>query len=148
MSEELVEVVRSVILNALHDCPQLLPQDRRYADHGGQQIAKSLVAHRIARELSAYGYLPFDPTYVRLNLANFSAVSFTMGQMRTRLLKHIKGGGRDPDAERDAMDSAAVAFFTHLEERGWRLVQSRAPLTMGEHFEATGFNGRTRSSEP
>lgn len=127
MSDELEKVVRSVILAALHDCPELLPQDRRYADDSGQRIARGLVAHRIARDLSANGYLPFDPTYTRLNLSNFSAVSYTMKQMRTRLLKHIKGGGRDPDAEQEAMESAAIAFFSDLEGRGWRLVRTNMP---------------------
>lgn len=72
-------------------------------------------------------YLPFDPTYVRNNLSNFSAVSYTMKQMRTRLLKHIKGGGKDQEAEREALESAAIAFFSHLEERGWRLVRTQMP---------------------
>lgn len=141
MSDGLEEVVRSVILAALHDCPELLPQDRRYADDGGQRIARGLVAHRIARDLSANGYLPFDPTYVRNNLSNFSAVTYTMKQMRTRLLKHIRGGGSDPEAEREAMEQAAIAFFSHLEERGWRLVKVLPPLPLGRQASSSGFNG-------
>lgn len=142
MEDELEEVVRAVILAALYDCPDLLPQDRRYADHGGQQIARGLVAHRIARDLSANGYLPFDPTYVRFNLGNFSAVSYTMKQMRTRLLKHIRGGGKDPEAERRAMESAAIAFFSDLESRGWRLVKALPPLPLPPRASSSGFNGR------
>ncbi len=141
MSDGLEEVVRSVILAALHDCPELLPQDRRYADHSGQQIAKSLVAYRIARELTASGFLPFDPGPSTRDMANYHAVSYTMGQMRTRLLAHIRGGGRDPEAERDAMESVATAFFSDLESRGWRLMRTKAPLGMGRRADQSGFNG-------
>lgn len=140
--EELEEVVRAVILAALHDCPELLPQDRRYADYSGQQIARGLVAHRIARDLSASGYLPFDPTFARLNLSNFSAVSYTMHQVRRRLLAHIKGGGRDVEAERQAMESIAIEFFSNLESRGWRLVRTLPPLPEPRQASASGFNGR------
>ena len=141
MSDEQEEVVRGVILAALHDCPELLPQDRRYANEGNQQIARSLVAHRIARDLSLNGFLPFDPTYVRLHLGNFAAVSFTMGQMRRRLLMHIRGGGKDPEAERQAMQSAAISFFSDLEERGWRLVRLHPPLPPDRQASPSGFNG-------
>jgi hypothetical protein len=126
MADPLEDIVRAAIFRALEDCPAIIPQDRRYADAGGQRAAKDQVAHRIARELSASGLLPFDASNVRA-LSNYQAVSYTMGQMRARLLRHIRGGGGDIEAQRDALASIAIAFFSDLEERGWRLVRTRLP---------------------
>ena len=124
--EQLELVARNVVRKALEECPALIPQDRRYADPGGQRLAKDQVAAQVARELIASGFLPFDPSDVQ-SLSNFHAVSYTMGQMRSRLLKHIKGGGRDMEAERAAMEAIAIAFFGDLESRGWRLVRINLP---------------------
>jgi len=88
--------------------------------------ARELVARQVSRELGASGFLPFDASDV-CSLSNFHAVSYTIGQMRSRLLKHIRGGGRDAEAEREAMDSIAVSFFSDLEERGWRLMRTTLP---------------------
>ena len=126
MADPLELVVYAVVMRALEDSPELLPQDRRYADIGAARIAKEQVARQVARELAASGFLPFELSEVR-SLSNFHAVSYTMGQMRTRLFKHSRGGGRDAEAEREAMESIAVAFFSDLEERGWRLVRTTLP---------------------
>jgi len=127
MADRLELVVHAIVLRALEDCPALFPQDRRYADWGALRQARELVAQQVSRELGASGFLPFDASEIR-SLSNFHAVSFTMGQMRSRLLKHIRGGGRDSAAEREAMESIAVAFFSDLEERGWRLMRSTLPV--------------------
>lgn len=137
---ELETVVRDVIREALDASPNLLPQDRRYADDAGQRIAKDIVAHEIAHTLMSNGWLPLDLAEVGdvRTLSNHSAVHYTMGQMRTRLLKHIRGGGHDMEAQRQAMTSIALAFFSDLESRGWRLMRTNAsskhfPTSHGAH---------------
>jgi len=98
------------------------------------------VAHELARELMSNGWLPLDLAMAGdvHTLASHSAVHYTMGQMRRRLLKHIRGGGADMEAEREAMTSIATAFFSDLESRGWRLVRTNAaalhfPTSHGAH---------------
>lgn len=126
MADRLELVAHAIVLRALEDCPALFPQDRRYADMAALRQARELVARQVSRELGASGFLPFDTSEIR-SLSNFHAVSYTMSQMRSRLLNHIRGGGRDVEAERDAMERIAIAFFSDLEERGWRLVRTALP---------------------
>jgi hypothetical protein len=126
-ADPLDDVIRGLIWRTLDDDPALLPQDRRYADPGGQRVAKDQIAARIAQELAANGFLPLES-----NLApgsqNFQAVSYTIGRMRRRLLKPVAGGGDDPEAERLAHQAIAISFFGDLEEQGWRLVRIRQPV--------------------
>lgn len=120
-------VVREVIRWALDDYPALLPQDRRYADDAAQRIAKDHVAREIALTLARNGFLPPGDA-LDMSAPVLQAVSFTMGQMRTRLLKHLRGGGRDAQAEREAHLAIARSFFDDLERQGWRLVRTSLPV--------------------
>lgn len=130
------EVVRSVIRAALDEAHELLPQDRRYANELAQRIAKDGVAITIAHALSAAGHLPFDASRP-WSSANYHAVSYTMQRMRSRLLRHVRGGGRDAEAEREAVGAITLAFFRDLEERGWRLTRV-TPAGGYEHFRPPG----------
>lgn len=133
---ELTGVVRAVIRAALDGSPDLLPRDR-HVGLAALEAAKDRVADELARELVGNGWLPFEASDLRTK-PNYHAVSYTMGQMRRRLLKHIRGSGRDVEAEREAMESIAAAFFSDLEERGWCLVRAREP---GPRNYNPGFPG-------
>ncbi|MFT3726122.1 MAG: hypothetical protein QM773_21355 [Hyphomonadaceae bacterium] len=121
------EIVEAAVLKALEQGPGLMPHEIRYADYMKLRLEQVGIAQRISRELVGRGYFPFEVDADPRGLANFHAVTYTMGQMRTRLLRHIRGGGRDPEAERLALQSIATAFFGDLESRGWRLVYTRKP---------------------
>lgn len=125
---EFEAVVRARIRACLESSPTLLPRNTGSdADgHGERQAAIDQVARQIAHAMTSSGWLPFDPSQP-LSQSSYYAVSYTMGRMRTRLTKHIRGGGRDPEAERAAMESVAIAFFDDLERQGWRLVQINVP---------------------
>lgn len=141
---ELEAVVRSILVQVLDDSPNLRRGDLRYADHIAYMLARDDVADRMITELVSNGWLPFkiaDLDQAR-SLSNFHAVSYTMGQMRKRLVAHIKGGGRDVEAEHDALSSIAIKFFSDLEDRGWRLVRTNASIPLGAHYPGPGFSGR------
>jgi hypothetical protein len=117
-AEPLELVLRDVIRTALITRPPFAPEQvSGVADPLGAAV------NHIVAELSANGFLPLNEAYADASL-NVHALSYTMQRMRTRLLKHIKVGGRDAEAEAAAMRSIALAFFRDLDERGWRLIRT------------------------
>jgi hypothetical protein len=119
-AEPLELVLRDVIRTALITRPPFAPEQvSGVADPLGAAV------NHIVAELSANGFLPLNEAYADASL-NVHALSYTMQRMRTRLLKHIKVGGRDAEAEAAAMRSIALAFFRDLDERGWRLIRTFA----------------------
>ncbi|RYG37380.1 MAG: hypothetical protein EON93_03730 [Burkholderiales bacterium] len=135
------EVLRSLVVKVLDDSPSFRTGNLRYADHISYLLARDQVVDMLVSELRGNGFLPFDAGDAVLGKANFHAVAYTMKQMRSRLVKHIRGGGRDTDAEREWTDSVATAFFGDLEAQGWRLVRTTTPLPMGAHYQAPGYSG-------
>lgn len=117
-AEPLELVLRDVIRTALITRPPFAPQQvSGVADPLGAAV------NHIVAELSANGFLPLNEAYADASL-NVHALSYTMQRMRTRLLKHIKGGGRDAEAEAGAMRSITLDFFRDLDEMGWRLIRT------------------------
>lgn len=130
MADEPLEIVlREVILKALIASP---PISAKWP--GGTPNPFDLAAERIVNELSATGFLPLKETYADASL-NVHAVSYTMTRLRSRLLKHIKGGGLDMEAEAQAMRDITLAFFRDLDEHGWRLIRTHlGTKSHGETF--------------
>jgi|GEM_PF-4684459 len=116
-AEPLELVLRDVIRTALITRPPFAPEQVNVADPLGAAV------DHIVDELSANGFLPLNEAYADASL-NVHALSYTMQRMRTRLLKHIKGGGRDAEAEAVAMRSITLDFFRDLDEKGWRLIRT------------------------
>lgn len=55
--QEPVDVARTLIRQALDECPAILPKDQRYADFIAQALAKDQVSERVARALAGAGVL-------------------------------------------------------------------------------------------
>jgi hypothetical protein len=124
--ERLEYVVRHVVRSALEESHTLLPQDRRYADPAAQRAAKDAVAHQIAQSLKANGFLPADES-IGSAAANYRAVSFSLHQMRRRLLDRIGKAHGSFDDQRDLVEFLTRRLFDDLEQRGWRIVRTHLP---------------------
>jgi hypothetical protein len=128
-SEPLEIVLRDVIKAALIARPPFLPDRFK-----GVVDPLNLTVEHIVNELGATGFLPLKEAYADASL-NVHAVSYTMKNMRTRLVKHIKGGGRDVEAEHAAMQAITLAFFRDLDEQGWRLIRTnKSTVSHGSTF--------------
>ena len=130
MQEEPLEIVlKDVIKAALIARPPFVPDRFK-----GVVDPLDLAVDHIINELAATGFLPLNEAYADASL-NVHAVSYTMKNMRTRLLKHINGGGRDLEAEAAAIQSITLDFFRDLDEQGWRLIRTyRSTVAHGSTF--------------
>lgn len=119
MQEEPLELVlKDVIKRALIARPPFVPERFK-----GCVDPLDLAVDHIINELGATGFLPLNEAYADASL-NFHALSYTIKNLRNRLLKHIKGGGRDLEAEAAAMKVITLDFFRDLDEQGWRLIRT------------------------
>lgn len=140
MTENPYVVLESIVHKALEESPQLMIKACGYADFITRRMLMDQVTAKIALELSGRGFLPYSFKDEPRELPNFHAVAFTMKNMRSRLLRYVRTGDREAEAEASAMRSIAVDFFADLESQGWRLVYTRKPT---EHHSTPYPHGKT-----